>query len=266
MVPGPKARMQEVGAGDGPAGDGAASMVPGPKARMQACAVCRRSGRWPLQWCPARRPGCRPASMPPNITATCSFNGARPEGQDAGDVRGRADRQRDRASMVPGPKARMQAARTRCRSSPPRSSFNGARPEGQDAGSPGCSCSAPSLALQWCPARRPGCRRRQPDRSSRSDSASMVPGPKARMQARRRRACWSPSSTLQWCPARRPGCRTIRPPPVSSVRTRFNGARPEGQDAGPCGVAGYPGVDRFNGARPEGQDAGRPVAGACVRA
>ncbi len=184
-----------------------ASMVPGPKARMQASCVSSASS------CPRR------------------FNGARPEGQDAGRPEGRLPDADPAASMVPGPKARMQVmqrgepersgarasmvpgpkARMQERAPPwgpsPRPRFNGARPEGQDAG------------LAWT------------DDYAEAVAASMVPGPKARMQAAST-AMMSPKWKLQWCPARRPGCRSGSAPRACSSGRRFNGARPEGQDAG----------------------------------
>ncbi len=182
-----------------------------------------------LQWCPARRPGCSPkartaasgrtgcfnGARPEGQDAGCRwspahrwiprfngarpegqdaargscwangrsarFNGARPEGQDAGRVDGRHVPERVHASMVPGPKARMRVAgqpidRTRIRC------FNGARPEGQDAGCIDVERPASAVELQWCPARRPGCGRTPDTASTSRRSASMVPGPKARMR------------------------------------------------------------------------------------
>ncbi len=85
MVPGPKARMQGRDQGARLSQPPGASMVPGPKARMQA----------------SRKPTAT------YIEKKC-FNGARPEGQDAGLGGARVDRHPRHASMVPGPKARMQ--------------------------------------------------------------------------------------------------------------------------------------------------------------
>ncbi len=193
-------------------------MVPGPKARMQVRRTTRalRSARCfngarpegqdageverqqlnrgpKLQWCPARRPGCR--------------------GEDAGGGERHAD-----ASMVPGPKARMQAARGRLQRTSDRS-FNGARPEGQDAGG-----GVPSrfraciYRLQWCPARRPGCRLSASGLTVAQLLASMVPGPKARMQDPPDPPNPARQRVLQWCPARRPGCRRLSFVPGEGIR------------------------------------------------
>ncbi len=108
-------------------------MVPGPKARMQDGRVPPVEGRGP------------------------SFNGARPEGQDAGQLEAVKTTAAQYASMVPGPKARMQVA---------------------DA----MLGETRANMLQWCPARRPGCRDEGEGGVGEGAPASMVPGPKARMQ------------------------------------------------------------------------------------
>ncbi len=232
-------------------------MVPGPKARMQArpprrarrSSICfngarpegqdagltrraasNRSGE--LQWCPARRPGCRECRQEACVPGAM-------------------------ASMVPGPKARMQGRTVATRRAEPRG-FNGARPEGQDAGRPiwrmchhppllqwcparrpGCRIRVPVkasetiVALQWCPARRPGCR----DRRGQLDHeavvpASMVPGPKARMQDEGRAALVALVLGASMVPGPKARMQVVRAFRTWALWGRFNGARPEGQDAG----------------------------------
>ncbi len=160
-------------------------MVPGPKARMQASAARRPTGR------------------------RASFNGARPEGQDAGD---RLRESADNARPLQWCPARRPGCRAR--RSPtwraPSSCFNGARPEGQDAGIWGTDGPPGRGTLQWCPARRPGCRTESGSGSNGWPTASMVPGPKARMQVVVVLLKLHRIVLLQWCPARRPGCRPKR--------------------------------------------------------
>ncbi len=279
-------------------------MVPGPKARMQDPLLFGEVGQGArLQWCPARRPGCRCSTGSKWAKLFKGFNGARPEGQDAGvDRLRRADLVRG-ASMVPGPKARMQVTQCSRRIVEvhasmvpgPKARMQGPVPTHGRLVLPASMVPGPKARMQGAACR---CHHRGP-------TASMVPGPKARMQeeivfrvvaatdelqwcpARRPgcRSVWRVVDTsltaLQWCPARRPGCRTRTRPPRRRWPRRFNGARPEGQDAGPersphvhapvrasmvpgpkarMQAAGGSWLRRFcsgfNGARPEGQDAG----------
>ncbi len=232
MVPGPKARMQAPPT-SGARSRTSASMVPGPKARMQASRACSATWSSRTSFNGARPEGqdAGPPLAPTASTQPPCFNGARPEGQDAGERRRASRRRRVGASMVPGPKARMQGTRFR--------SWRASR----------------SSLLQWCPARRPGCRWFRPFNFALEAMASMVPGPKARMQATAARC--QPQAPVGFNGARPEGQDAGPVSPSAALSAGgFNGARPEGQDAGGCRPPRAAPTGCFNGARPEGQDAG----------